>query len=366
VVTLVDHFLAEQRRAGHQPHLLAPAGPASWSGPEHHLWHVDRGRPRSVVPALHELDDVLRAVRPDVVHLHSFVAGQLGRVSWSPVRRHDVPVVYQPHAWSTELFRQPLLARAVGTAERRASLRTDVIVGNCRDEIGYGRRLGITCPGRAIGVAVDTELFRPADATARREARNRLGLDLRPLLLVLGRLAYQKGQDQLVEAWERLARRDVLLALVGPGDPRPLMRIAPREWGRSVRWFGDVEDVRDWLRAADVLVLPSRYETVGLVVAEAMSCGVPVVATDVHGSLETIMNGRLPRGGAVVPLGDMDALLGQVLLRVDHPELREQESRAARRRAVSLLGPAEVAARLEAAYREALALHPGHPERVAA
>jgi len=58
----------------------------------------------------------------------------------------------------------------------------------------------------------------------------------------------------------------------------PLRALAPREWDRTVRAVGEPPAVLPWLWAADLLVLPSRYETVGLVVAEAMCTGLPVVA----------------------------------------------------------------------------------------
>jgi glycosyltransferase involved in cell wall biosynthesis len=125
---------------------------------------------------------------------------------------------------------------------------------------------------------------------------------------------------------------------------------------------GEPPEVLPWLWASDLLLLPSRYETVGLVVAEAMSTGLPVVATAVHGARATIEEpgtlgaSGLPPAGAVVPLGDAAALLEQAERRLRDDGLRRQEAAAALERAAALFVPEEVAGRLEVAYRHAIDL----------
>lgn len=356
VVTLLNHFRAEQDRTGHEVALLAPAGPPQWEGSWFRRWGIDRRRPATVPSALRELHRTVEETSPDVVHLHSFVAGQLGRFPGVVTGRRRVPVVYQPHAWSTDLFPGAVGRQLVTRAERSAAARTDLLVANCDDEIEHGRRLGIDVPGRSLGVAVDLHRFCPPE-----EARTGAplpeieALGGRPVVLALGRVgAYQKGHDLLVAAWEREPPADAVLVLVGPGDPAPLAALAPTQWDRSIRVFGDTADVCAWLARADVLVLPSRYETVGLVVAEAMAMGVPVVATAVDGVRATVTGGPLPAAGAVVEPGDMTGLLDAVTARLHDPGLRRTESEAARARAEVLFRPETVAARLEDAYREAI------------
>ncbi len=356
VVTLLDHFRAQQDRAGHEVTLLAPPGPPQWHGAWFRRWTMDRTRPVTFLPALRQLRKAVDEVAPDVVHLHSFVAGQLGRLPRSLSWSGRVPVVYQPHAWSTELFSHAVGQEMVSRAERSAAARTDLLVANCNDELERGRALGISLPGRVLGVSVDLDRFCPGNG-ARNGAPEPApdGLAGRRVLLALGRIgAHQKGHDLLVAAWERSRPADAVLVLVGPGDPSSLARLAPTQWARTIRSFGDVTDVRPWLHRADVLVLPSRYETVGLVVAEAMAMGVPVVATAVDGVRETLVAGPLPPAGAVVELGDMPGLIEAAAQRLRDQGLRERESQAARARAEVLFRPELVTAKLEAAYREAI------------
>ena len=368
VATLLRHFTAEQIASGHDVHMLAPSGLAPLHGVHHHAWSLDRGRPQTYPGSVRELRRLVDRLRPDVVHLHSFFAGLLGRL---PIVSGTaaVPVVYQPHAWSTDLFASAAASRLVTTLERSGGRRTDVLVANCLDEIAAGRELGVDVPSHELGVTVDRSVYRPPTDDERREARRALGVGDERVLLVLGRLARQKGQDLLLQAWEAEQVPDATLVLVGPGDTAPLRAVAPGEWDRSVRAVGEPPSVLPWLWAADLLLLPSRYETVGLVVAEAMATGLPVVATAVHGARATIEEPEtlgahaLPPAGAVVALGDMPALLREAERRLSDDALHRRESAAALERAAQLFVPDQVCERLEAAYRHAVEVHAHHHPR---
>jgi glycosyltransferase involved in cell wall biosynthesis len=356
VVTLMRHFTREQVTAGHAVHVLAPTALARDVEGVRHPWSIRRSRPWTLVPALRQLRTVVARERPDVIHVHSFVAGLLARLPLVGAVGGSAAIVYQPHAWSFELFGSRLFNAAVKRWERWASRRTDMLVTNCRDEILEGKHVGVVGAARVLGVAVDTDRFHPVSVAERTALREQLGLASRWVVLCLGRLVRQKGQDLLVPAWEVAHPEGSELVLVGPGDPTPLRELAPTEWSRSISWRGEQQDVERWLAAADVLVVPSRYETVALVVAEAMACGIPVVTTRFNGAEETVTDGPLPAGGAVVDLGDMRALIDQVRSRLHEAGPARAESAAARTRAQTLCQPRTVAERLEAAYVEAIAV----------
>lgn len=353
VMELVSRLIQEQRRRDHDVHLLVPSSFPPAIGTSRHNWTVDRRRPWSVPSALRELHDLVLQVRPDVVHLHSFVAGVLGRLPLV-VDLRAVPVVYQPHAWPFDLFSNPLLAGIVRGWERVASSRTSVLAVNCRDELLQGRRAGVHTRGFPLSVIVDLMHFVVPTNAERAASRAALGMRDRRVVVVVGRLGRQKGQDLLVSAWEDQPLEDTDLFLVGPGDTTSLAGLAPTQWGESIHSIGEVEDVRPWLWAADVLALPSRYEGESLAVAEALACGLPVVATAVNGAFEAVSDGPVPRGGAVVPLGDMEELLKQVRRRLDDIVLRHRESRQARQRAVAMFDARAFVDRLDAAYDAAV------------
>jgi len=355
VVTLVDHFTAEQVRAGHRVHLLTPdAYPTDVPGVVRHPWPVRRGRPNGYAAAIRELRRAVRQVRPDVIHLHSFVAGQLGRAPLA-LRGLDVPVVYQAHAWSDRLFARAAPAAGVRLAERAAARRTDRLVTNCQAELDRGHEIGVRVPGDVLSVAVDLDHLRPPTDDERRLARAALGIGDEFAVLVLGRIAFQKGQDLLVPAWEAQRPDGMVLYLVGPGEVADLAAAAPSTWGRSIRFMGGTVDVRPWLWAVDVMLLSSRYETVALVIAEAMACRLPVVATDVDGPSEVLLEGDEPPAGTVIPLGRPELLVEAVDRLRREPELARAHGAAGVERAQTRFAPGLVAGRLEAAYRAAIA-----------
>jgi len=363
VETLVRQFAAEQVARGHSVRLLVPPGLAAVQGVERNTWVPQRKRPTSAGPALLALRRAVREHAPDVVHLHSFGAGFLGRLPGRALVGMDLPIVYQPHAWSFEVFGLRSAAVAMRAWERWASRRTDVLVANCSDEVQEGRAAGVATAARVLGVAVDLDPFRPVSEERRAQARRDLGLTGGHVVVCMGRLARQKGQDLLLRAWERRPPADTVLVLLGPGDPAPLRDLAPSQWGRSVVAVGGQDDVRPWLWASDLLLLPSRYETVGLVVAEAMACGVPVVATAVNGVREAVIDGPLGAAGAVVPIGNMDALLDEAAKRLTDPALRQTEGACGRVRAEEEFRTDRLAARLEEAYRAAIRTHGRAGER---
>lgn len=195
-------------------------------------------------------------------------------------------------------------------AERRLAASCDRVLASTQAEKTFlTQHLG--ADPRKIAVVpcgVDLELFQPLD---RAEARRRLGFDPgETLILFVGRFAPLKGIDRLVVSLSYLSSLDsVRLVVVGgngsgvivPSNTRSGMLRAGR---RSVLLFpGRIPQARLplYYSAADLLVLPSQYESFGLVALEALACGTPVVATPV-GAMPTLIrqgeNGCLVRDGA--------------------------------------------------------------------
>ena len=180
---------------------------------------------------------------------------------------------------------------------------------------------------RILPAGIDLDRFSPADGVA--AARTRLGVDPdAPLLVTVRRLEPRMGVEQLLRAVQRLADRRLTLVVVGRGRLDAALRSLSAELGleREVRFVGSVPDdeLGDWYRAADLFVLPTAaYEGFGMVTAEALASGTPVVGTPVGATPELLapLDPRLVARGT-----DADALADAIseALALTGPEFRRR------------------------------------------
>jgi D-inositol-3-phosphate glycosyltransferase len=212
--------------------------------------------------------------------------------------------------------------------ERRIALRADRITVSSEHEADQLRRLyGLPpCQLNIVPCGVDVRLFTPGNHYERAAMRTRLSPDGRPLLLFVGRLDPIKGIDLLLEsvAEMRAAPRLVVVGGNPPDDPEVARLRARAEGlglGDRVLFPGAVpqRELPPYYRAADALVVTSRYESFGLVAVEALACGTPVVAARV-GGLPAILrhgeNGLLVRWRSPEAFAEqLDTLLADDLLR---------------------------------------------------
>lgn len=156
-----------------------------------------------------------------------------------------------------------------------------------------------------------------------------------PVIGIAAQLTPLKGQDVLLEAVALLRRRDVVVEFAGGEYPKDrsyvnaLRRRAEQpDLAGRVRFLGHIDNALERMRSWRIAALPSVYpETFGLAVVEAMSLGVPVVATD-HGGPREVLDGA----GLLVPPGDEVALANAMARLLDDTELYARCSRAGRRR----------------------------------
>ena len=152
-------------------------------------------------------------------------------------------------------------------------------------------------------------------------------------IITIGRYAYQKGYDMLLRAWAEIEKKfpDWQLAIYGMGNQNSL-RNQMKDLGiDSARCIlnGPVSDVTKEYLNSSVFVLPSRFEGFGLVIIEAMSCGVPVVAFNCPmGPDEIITDGE---DGFLVSVGDVCALTEKLQMLMQNRELRMKFSETAYR-----------------------------------
>jgi glycosyltransferase involved in cell wall biosynthesis len=206
-----------------------------------------------------------------------------------------------------------LIYRPIISAMKRAN-RVIAVSGAAK---GFCVELGV--PDDKIEVipnGVDLSVFNAdVDGSA---MRTKLGMKQEPLVATAIRLVKRKGPKHLVNAFSKVIKKiqNAKLAIAGSGAEAANLRTQIKKLGMesSVFMLGKLqrEQVAELMAAADVFVLPSLFESFGLVLLEAMATGTPVVCTQTQGALEIIKNGE---DGLVVPPGDDDAL-AEAIVRV--------------------------------------------------
>ncbi|MFJ8017647.1 glycosyltransferase [Streptomyces sp. NPDC096339] len=302
VARVVTDLVRAQSAAGLRTVVGCPRGgvladAARAAGAEVLTWRAGRA-PGPALPAeVLGARRLLSRVRPDVLHAHSAKAGLAGRLA----ARGALTTVFQPHAWSFDAVGGATAALALRW-ERYGARWADRVLCVSEAERRAGEAEGITARWEVIRNGVDLDHFRPgAPDPDHDKALARAALPLPaafrgdgPLAVCVGRLCQQKGQDVLLRAWPELlaAVPGARLALVGDGPDAERLRRTAAPSGTRVLFAGAARDIRPWLRAADLVVLPSRWEGMALAPLEAMACGRPVLVSDVSGARESLPPGQ--------------------------------------------------------------------------
>jgi glycosyltransferase involved in cell wall biosynthesis len=290
--------------------------------------------PAEQVQAFGALLRLIRQERPDIVHAHMPISGFLGRVA---ARAAGTRVVaYTCHGF---LFNQP------GSWPRRAASfamewiggrMTDVYMTVSSDEAEDARRLGISRRAVPVWNGRDPSVYRP-DPDARTRIRAALGgPEDRLVVTVVSRLVRHKGHPELVAAMRELP--DAELWVVGERlttdrgeDLGPFF--ANSGLGGRLRMLGYRPDVPGVLAASDIFALPSHFEGLPMSVIEAMLTGLPVIATNIRGPREQVIDGET---GILVPPMTVQPLAVALLRLAADIELRRKMGAAGRLRAVDL------------------------------
>lgn len=208
-----------------------------------------------------------------------------------------------------------------------------------------------------IGNGVDTSAWRPASGQARAMARASLGCGDRFIAVAVGRLAAAKGPLGLIDAW-RVALPTLpagaRLVWVGDGPMRHDVDARVRDLGLegSIVLAGHSDEVPRWMAAADLFVLSSRNEGMANALLEAMSCGLPSVATEVSGVRELLLG---TGAGLVVARDDWDGFAdAMVVVALDSAKRHEMGVRA-RHVIVSTYSIDVVTDKVRAVYERAIA-----------
>jgi glycosyltransferase involved in cell wall biosynthesis len=293
---------------------------------------AERPRPVHDTAAVLRLRRLLAGCAPDVVHAHGVRAGAAAVLALTGAARGRRPaLLVTVHNMAPSPAAGSMSGLVYLALERLIARRADAVLCVSADLADRMRRAG----ARDVALAVvPAPAAPPPSAEAVAKARAEIGAGGRPVLLAAGRLAPQKGFDVLLEAMICLQDRDPvpLLVIAGDGPLAGQLAARSRAAGADVRLLGQRADIPALLAAADVVVVPSRWEGQPLIVQEALRAGRPLVASRVGG-----IPGLTGEAAALlIPPNDPVRLASAIASVLDEPAQSERLAAAALARAGTL------------------------------
>lgn len=345
VSTSIRTFRNDLAQAGVETILVTPQYPGAEADAEPGIIRVPSGAvPRDpedrrflAGPLKRALNSEL-AQKVDLVHIHTPFIAHYAAARFA--REHGLPLVATYHTFFEDYLHHyvPILPRRIGRFIARHFTRSqcgDVAAlispsAPMRDAL---LAYGVDTPIEVLPTGLPAESYVHGDG-ARFRARFKLPAD-RPLLLYVGRVAYEKNIDFLMRMFVRVLQKrpDALFVVAGEGPAREHLLKLARELGVSneVRFIGYLDrssELPDCYAAGDAFVFASRTETQGLVLLEAMAQGTPVVSTAELGTRSILTEGS---GALVVPEDEavFAAAVGEALaLGPDDPRRRQLQAHA--------------------------------------
>ena len=318
--------------------------------------HISRSfAPITNLLAVFRLYRLLRSWKFDIVHVHTPVASLVGRLA---ARLAGVPLIlYTAHGF---YFHEHMNPRV-----RSLHIRIERLFGRCTDFLftqsaedaatAIAERIMPAAKVESIGNGVVISDFANVAKSAVQGWRERLELPRNCVVIgTVGRLVLEKGFREFFEAASHVAstQPSVVFLVVGgvaEGDRDPFsttvgeMLASDQNLVNKVRFAGFADDVPPLIQLMDIFVLASYREGMPRSIIEAMATGKPIVATDIRGSREEVIDGVT---GFLVPVRDAPALANRIEALVKDPKLRRELGLAGRLRAESLFDETKVNERL--------------------
>lgn len=372
--TLITCKLLAER--GHEVTLIT--GPAI--GPEGQLFDQTKGRqyrtiiidemrraidPRRDYASYGKLKQLLRDLKPDIVHTHSAKAGILGRfAAWSLKGRwasNRPAVVHSLHGLSFHPYQETWLNRFYIAIEKAAAKRTDyfISVADAMTEQSKAEGIGVKKPYVTAYSAIDEEQFlRPIPEQEKREFRRKYDIpDSAVVLVTIARLFELKGHEYIIESARELSKRfaDAIWLFVGDGNLADDLKGQIQFHGLMDRFrftgLMPPDQIPLAIQSCDILVHCSLREGLARTLPQAMLCGRPAISFDVDGAREVVNENT----GRLVEPKDTRWLIEACAELIQDKALRERLGWTGRESVRQKFAPDTMVDTIEAVYRKLLA-----------
>ncbi|WP_027415573.1 glycosyltransferase family 4 protein [Aneurinibacillus terranovensis] len=286
------------------------------------VWHV----PTLIQPihpfydclALRDILRVLRKIKPDLVHTHSSKAGFIGRFA---SRLADFPSIFTAHGWA--------FTEGVSAFRKKISIPMERVAAKISKKIicvsEYDRELALQ-----YEVAEENKLITIHNGISEQYSINNQDTGDTMRVVMVARFSAQKDHNTLIRAAANISS-PVEFILVGHGELMEQSRLLVNQLhvADRISFLGMQRDIPGILSKSDVFVLTSHYEGFPISILEAMRAGLPVIASDVGGVKEAVIDGVT---GFLVPRGDVQAVQNRLEVLANNPIFRKQMGEAGRKR----------------------------------
>lgn len=327
---------------------------------------VQINRKISPIPNLKSISGLTKIIREnnyDLVHVHTPIAAVLGRIA---AKLADVKaIVYTAHGFPFHDLSSPSQYFFYSNIEKYAAIITDLILTQNHEDIATARKTGLCQPEKIayLGNGVDIERFKRSrlNLDSQAQLRQSLGIADDSLIIgTIGRLTRKKGSGYLIEAAGELISEFPNLHVVVIGsqlttDPEPFQvelnqRIETLGLEKHVTLTGERQDIPELLGLLDIFTLPTfSHEGLPRSIVEAMAMSLPIVATDVRGCREAVVN---QKNGFIVPSQNSMKLAEALRMLLSNPQLRHNYGKASRERVEAEYNEEFVFERLTQYYKE--------------
>lgn len=277
------------------------------------------------VEAYRLLKNAIDTTHYDVIQCCETVCGAVGRLAARDARKRGTRVIYAP--FSGFPFQRGMNGSNYATnyaLEKKLAQHCDLIVASKQEDYVLARNVHFSsCEcARSHGIGIDTERFSPVPAETKAALRAKLGIGTHErVLLSTNNWEERHNQKMLIYGLATAEERDHRLRLYYLGDGPRMHKlkafVKAKKLEPWVRFPGQVDDVAEWIQASDVVLSASERVGHATGLLEAMACGVPIVASDVRGHNDIVVNRC---SGMLFPLNDVDALARGIFVALAHQD----------------------------------------------
>lgn len=262
-----------------------------------HQINFSSSKPLSMetIKSYKEMAKLFKKIRYDLIHCHTPIAGAIARFAGRKQRRRGSIIIYTTHGFYFHKHSSKKTWLVFHTIEDIMSKYCDAIITINKEDYANAKQMHCQNVFYIPGVGVDTKRFRNV-VVDRAKYRERLGIQQNQvLILAVGELSHRKNHQIIVKALSQAHIPQAVFMICGnamtDANTKSELEQLAREKGVDLRLMGLRDDIPQICKCADIGVMPSTREGLGLSGIEMLASGLPVVASNVHGIVDYINDG---------------------------------------------------------------------------